>query len=71
MDTNDETRTKTLLLKLEEAAQELRCTRRSVERQIAARRLPVVHIGRSVRLERAELEAYIARLRKSERGETA
>ncbi len=53
----------TLLLKLEEAAAELRCTRRSLERQIAAHRICVLHIGRCVRIERTELEAFVARLR--------
>jgi excisionase family DNA binding protein len=53
----------TLLLTLDEAATELRCARRSVERQIAQRRLTVVHVGRSVRVERRELERFIARLR--------
>ncbi len=52
-----------MLMKLDEVAEQLRCTRRSVERQIAAKRLPVVHIGRSVRVERTELEAFVAALR--------
>ena len=55
--------TGTLLLKLDEAARELRCTRRSLERQIAAQRLAVIHIGRAVRFVRAEIEAYLDRLR--------
>lgn len=58
--------TDTLLLKLDEAARELRCTRRSLERRIAAHKLAVVHIGRAVRLERAELEAFLDRLRRLE-----
>jgi excisionase family DNA binding protein len=45
----------TLLLTLDEAARELRRARRSIERQIARRRLTVVHVGRSVRVERREL----------------
>ena len=53
----------TLLLTLDEAARELRCARRSVERQIAGHRLTVVHVGRSVRVERRELERFIAQLR--------
>lgn len=57
---------RTLLLKLEEAAHELRCTRRSLERQIAAHRLAVVHIGRAVRIERAELAVFLERLRGEE-----
>ena len=46
----------TLLLTLDEAARELRCARRSIERQVARHRLAVVHVGRSVRVERRELE---------------
>lgn len=53
----------TLLLTLDEAARELRCARRSVERQIARHRLAVVHVGRSVRVERSVLERFIAQLR--------
>ena len=53
----------TLLLTLDEAARELRCARRSVERQIAGHRLAVVHVGRSVRVERRELERFIAQMR--------
>ena len=53
----------TLLLTLDEAARELRCARRSVERQIARHRLAVVHVGRSVRVERRELERFIVQLR--------
>jgi excisionase family DNA binding protein len=49
-----------LLLNLDEVATELRCTRRSVERHIADHRLPVIWIGRSVRIERQALEAFIA-----------
>lgn len=55
----------TLLLTLDEVAEELRCTRRSVERQIAAGRLVAVHIGRAVRVERREVESFVARLRSS------
>ena len=57
------TATDTLLLTLDEAASELRCARRSIERQIAQHRLTVVHVGRSVRVERRELERFIAQLR--------
>ena len=53
----------TLLLTLDEAARKLRCARRTLERQIAARRLRVVHVGRSVRVERRELERFITWLR--------
>jgi len=40
----------TLLLTLSEVATHLRCTRRSVERQVAQHRLHVVRFGRSVRV---------------------
>lgn len=50
----------TLLLNLEEVADQLRCTRRNVERLIADHQLPVVRFGRSVRVERAALEAFVA-----------
>lgn len=53
----------TLLLTLNEVATELRCTRRSVERQIADHHLRVVRIGRAVRVERSELERFLDRLR--------
>ena len=53
----------TLLLTLDEAARELRCARRSLERQIARHRLRVVHVGRSVRVERRELERFITSMR--------
>ena len=52
-----------MLLTLGEVAEQLRCTRRSVERQIAARQLAAIHVGRAVRVERQELEAFIDRLR--------
>ncbi|VXC37736.1 helix-turn-helix domain-containing protein [Nocardioides sp. AX2bis] len=53
----------TMLLTLDEVARELRCARRSVERQITRHRLAAVHVGRSVRIERRELERYVAHLR--------
>ncbi|MGB4836692.1 MAG: helix-turn-helix domain-containing protein [Nostocoides sp.] len=53
----------TLLLTLDEAARQLRCARRSVERHVAHRLLHVVHLGRSVRVERSELERFVAALR--------
>jgi excisionase family DNA binding protein len=52
-----------LLLTLGEVAGHLRCTRRTVERQVAGQRLRVVRIGRSVRVERVELDRYLAWLR--------
>ena len=42
----------TLLLTLSEVATHLRCTRRSVERQVAHHALHVIRFGRSVRVER-------------------
>ena len=53
----------TLLLNLNEVATQLRWTRRSVERQIAQRRLRAVHLGRSVRVERTELDRFVASMR--------
>lgn len=53
----------TLLLTLDEAARQLRCARRSIERHIAQRLLHVVHLGRSVRVERSELERFVATMR--------
>ena len=53
----------TLLLTLDEAAQQLRCARRSIERHIASHRLHVVHLGRSVRVERREPERFITQMR--------
>lgn len=50
----------TLLLNLDEVADQLRCTRRNVERLVAAHRLPVVRFGRSVRIERAVVEDFVA-----------
>ena len=58
----------TLLLTLDEAATELRCARRSIERHVAARHMDVVRIGRSVRIERSELERFIARQREGAAG---
>ena len=52
-----------LLLTLDEAARELRCARRSVERYIAADDMRVVRLGRCVRIERSELVAFIERQR--------
>ncbi|WP_194289113.1 MULTISPECIES: helix-turn-helix domain-containing protein [unclassified Nocardioides] len=53
----------TLLLTLDEAARQLCCARRSVERHVANHRLRVVHLGRSVRVERRELERFIVQMR--------
>ena len=51
------------LLTLVEVAALLCCTRRTVERQIASRRLHVLKIGRAVRVESAELDRYLGSLR--------
>lgn len=58
----------TLLLNLNEVAAHLRCTRRSVERQIQRRRLRVVRIGRAVRVERDGLNRFIESSRDSDAG---
>lgn len=58
----------TLLLDLDEVATQLRWTRRSVERQIAYRQLRTVHLGRSVRVERTELDRFIASMRDADVG---
>ena len=58
----------TLLLNLNEVATQLRWTRRTVERQIAERRLRTVHLGRSVRVERTELDRFIASMRDADGG---
>jgi excisionase family DNA binding protein len=50
----------TLLLNLDEVAGQLRCTRRNVERLVAAHQLPVVRFGRSVRIERTAVEEFVA-----------
>lgn len=49
-----------LLLNLDEVAEQLRCTRRNVERLVAAHQLPVVRFGRSVRIERTAVEQFVA-----------
>ena len=53
----------TILLNLNEVAAQLRWTRRSVEREIQYRRLRAVHLGRSGRVERSELDRYVAAMR--------
>ena len=58
----------TLLLNLNEVATQLRWTRRSVERQISDRRLRTVPLGRSVRVERAELDRFVASMRDADAG---
>lgn len=48
------------LLTTAEAAGYLRLSRRSMERLVAGRQVPVVHIGRRVLLRQADLDAFIA-----------
>ncbi len=67
METTRETQP-TILLNLNEVAAQLRWTRRSVERQIQFRRLRAVHLGRSVRIERAELDRFVAAMRDPDEG---
>ena len=57
-----------LLLTLGEVASHLRCTRRSIEPEVARHRLHVVRIGRSVRVERLELNRYLTSLREIDEG---
>jgi excisionase family DNA binding protein len=67
METNNSVLTPTaadsLLLTLDEAARQLRCARRSLERYVAGHHLRVVRLGRAVRVERRELERFIAAMR--------
>lgn len=57
------TESNTALLRIAEAGRELRVSRATVYRLIAAGDLTPVHVGRnrSARIERADLAAYIAR----------
>lgn len=54
-----------LLLNLQEVADQLRCTRRNVERLVAAHELPVVRFGRSVRIERSAVQQFVAEHREA------
>jgi excisionase family DNA binding protein len=58
----------TLLLTLDEAARQLRCARRSIERYVAAQHLAVVRLGRAVRVERGELHRFVAAMRQARDG---
>jgi len=49
------------LLTTPEAAAYLRLSRRSMERLVAGRQVPVVHIGRRVLLRQADLDAFITK----------
>ncbi|MDO9458474.1 helix-turn-helix domain-containing protein [Nocardioides sp.] len=60
MTTNHAQSAPSLLMNLDEVADELRCTRRNVERLVAAHELPVVRFGRSVRIERTVVEEFVA-----------
>jgi excisionase family DNA binding protein len=52
----------TILLTVEEAAHELRVCRATVYALLQAGDLPSVQLGRSRRIRRADLEAYVNRL---------
>lgn len=54
------------LLTIPDVAAILRCTRRTVERQIAGRHLRVLRLGRSVRIEPGELERFLSALREGD-----
>lgn len=58
--TTNHTPDQTLLLNLYEVADQLRCTRRNVERLVADHQLPVVRFGRSVRIERTAVEDFVS-----------
>ena len=57
----------TLLLTLDEVAEQLRCTRRTIERLVATKALPSVKIGRAVRVATRDVEDYVERLREQGR----
>ena len=49
----------TLLLTVPEVAQHLRVSKRTVHRLIASRSLPVLRVGRSIRIRRDDLHAFL------------
>lgn len=51
-----------LLLRVEEAAEALAISRRTLYELVRTGEIPVVHIGRSVRVTLTALETYVARL---------
>jgi excisionase family DNA binding protein len=51
------------LLTVQQAAECLNVSVRNIRHQVHQRRLPIVKIGRLVRIERGELEAFIERCR--------
>jgi excisionase family DNA binding protein len=55
------------LLTIQQAAERLNVSVRNIREHIFRQRLPVVKIGRLVRIEQAELEAFIERGRTSQR----
>ena len=48
------------LLTLDQVADRLQVSRRTVERLVAAGRIRIVRIGRAIRVTERELEAYVA-----------
>jgi excisionase family DNA binding protein len=48
------------LLKLQDVAAHLQLSVRTIRRMIAGGRLPVVRLGRSIRVRRCDLEAFVA-----------
>ena len=56
-----------MLLRIPEVAAELRLGRSSVYQLIQAGELPVVRIGRAVRVSRADLEAWVDERRREQR----
>lgn len=54
------------LLTVQQAAQRLNVSVRNIRHQIHQRRVPIVKIGRLVRIEEGELEAFIDRCRVAE-----
>ena len=52
------------LLTLDEAADLLRCSKATVRRRIAARKIPAVQDGRLVRIKLADLQAFLRAARR-------
>lgn len=57
-----------LLLRVEEAAKALAISRTALYELLRAGEIPAIHIGRSVRVSVASLEAYVARSAAEHRG---
>ncbi len=49
-----------LLLKIPEAAERLSLSRSTIYEMISAGQLPVIHVGRAVRIPAAELAAWVS-----------